>query len=144
MTDKMFFTLFISIAALISAAIIYNPNPAPVPIARTGVASWYSEKSTREERNENENAERKMANGKIFDDSEMLAASWDYDFDTELTVENLKNGKTVRVTVTDRGPCRRLYKEGRIIDLARSAFAKIADLDEGLIDVCITKARGEK
>jgi rare lipoprotein A len=45
----------------------------------------------------------------------------------------------VVVEITDRGPAKRLLNEGRKIDLSRSAFAKLADPDLGLIDVTARK-----
>ena len=139
--DRLFLVLVLGmVLAVLCHPMIWRRKPA-AQNSRTGVASWFSERSTQEERGEDKNSERRTANGEVYDDTKMVAASWDHDFNTVLTVENLKNGKTVRVRITDRGPCRRLYKEGRIIDLSRAAFAKIANLDEGLIDVRIEKAR---
>ncbi|MFO7605252.1 MAG: septal ring lytic transglycosylase RlpA family protein, partial [Desulfurivibrionaceae bacterium] len=54
-------------------------------------------------------------------------------FGTRVRVINIKNGKSVTVTVTDRGP----YVKGRIIDLTRAAFSKIGDLDRGTVKVRI-------
>ena len=39
------------------------------------------------------------------------------------------------VRVNDRGPHRRLVRQGRIIDLSKQAFLNIASLDKGLIDI---------
>jgi rare lipoprotein A len=47
--------------------------------------------------------------------------------------------RSVVVEITDRGPAKRLVKEGRKIDLSRAAFAKLADPDLGLIEVIIEK-----
>lgn len=53
---------------------------------------------------------------------------------TAVTVTNLANGKSVTCTVADRGP----YIDGRIIDLARATFGRIASTGAGVIDVRIT------
>ena len=50
-----------------------------------------------------------------------------------MLVTNVKNGKSVEVKINDRGP----FVKGRIIDLTRSAFSKIGDLDSGVIEVKI-------
>jgi uncharacterized protein YabE (DUF348 family) len=52
-------------------------------------------------------------------------------FGTVVRVTNLANGKTVTVTIRDRGPT----GPGRVIDLSDDAFARIADLNEGVIRV---------
>lgn len=46
-------------------------------------------------------------------------------------VTNRANGKSVIVKINDRGP----FGAGRIIDLDKVAFAKIADLGAGVVDV---------
>jgi rare lipoprotein A len=56
-------------------------------------------------------------------------------FDTLVKVTNISNGRSIIVRVNDRGPAKRLYQQGRIIDLTRKAFSEIADLGEGLVRV---------
>jgi uncharacterized protein YabE (DUF348 family) len=63
----------------------------------------------------------------------MTAAHPTLPFGTVVRVTNLENGKTVTVTIRDRGP----YGEGRIIDLSKDAFAALAPLSEGVIPVRI-------
>lgn len=62
------------------------------------------------------------------------AASPDYPKGTKLKVTNTDNNKSVVVTVNDYGPDRRLYPQ-RAIDLDKVAFAKIASLSAGVINV---------
>lgn len=52
---------------------------------------------------------------------------------TVVRVTNLANGRTVSCTVADRGP----YVAGRIIDLDREDFDRIASTSTGVIDVRI-------
>lgn len=99
-------------------------------------ASWYSVESC-----QREGTTGIMANGKRLNDDHYTAASWDYDFGTRIEVTNLKNGKTVICEVTDRGPNRRLYSNGRILDLSKAAFSAIADLREGVIPIKITEVQ---
>jgi rare lipoprotein A len=78
-----------------------------------------------------------MANGQPFDPDKLTAASWFYDLGTKVVVTH--ENRSVIVEITDRGPAKFLLKEGRKIDLSRAAFAKLADLDLGLIDVTIRR-----
>jgi uncharacterized protein YabE (DUF348 family) len=61
----------------------------------------------------------------------MSAAHRTLPFGTIVRVTNLANNKQVTVTIRDRGP----YVDGRIIDLSDSAFAEIASLSTGVINV---------
>lgn len=71
----------------------------------------------------------------------MTCACWNQPFGTRLKVTCLATGKSVIVTVTDRGPAKRL---GRAIDLAEGAFAAIADKRKGVIEVRIEKLNETK
>lgn len=76
-----------------------------------------------------------MANGERLVDTDLVAASWDYDFGTKLRVTNISSGKSVIVTVKDRGPAKRLYRRGRKLDLSRRAFENISELRKGVTKV---------
>lgn len=95
-----------------------------------GVASWYSESDP--------GINRHTANGEVFNDTKMTCASWDFPFGTRLRVTNVRNGKSVVCTVNDRGPAKRL---GRLVDLTKSAFRKIAEPRVGLIRVRMSVVR---
>ncbi|BCJ59333.1 hypothetical protein Jiend_27550 [Micromonospora endophytica] len=71
------------------------------------------------------------ANGETFNPEEMTAAHKTLPFNTKVRVTNPANGKSVTVRINDRGP----FIEGRCLDLSRAAFAKIASLDLGHINV---------
>ena len=84
-----------------------------------------------------------MANGKPFNPDKLTAASWFYPLGTRVRVtvsDQLMRSRNVLVTITDRGPAWELVREGRVIDLARAAFKKIATPDLGLIQVTIQLA----
>ncbi len=66
---------------------------------------------------------RPTASGEAFDPDELTAAHRTLPFGTCLRVENLGNGRSVRVRVTDRGP----YAKGRLIDVSEAA-ARALDL----------------
>ena len=65
---------------------------------------------------------RKTASGTKFDNEKYTAAHRKFPFGTKVKVTNEVNGKSVIVTVTDRGP----FTKGREIDLTRRAFMDIA------------------
>ncbi len=102
----------------------------PTAASKQGLASWYGEA----ERG------RLMANGHKFNPDRMTAASWFYPLGTKVRVTvsspNFES-RSVLVTVTDRGPARRLVEQGRVIDLGRAAFRKIAPPDLGLVKVVV-------
>jgi rare lipoprotein A len=75
-----------------------------------------------------------MANGQRFDCHKLTAASWYFPFGTELRVLNIKNGESVVVTITDRGPNLRLH---RILDLSSAAADQLDYLGEGLTAVFV-------
>lgn len=99
-------------------------------------ASWYS-------LNDHTYAWRHTttANGEVFDENALTAASWLYPMNTRLKVTNVANGKSVIVRINDHGPSKRLVRKGRIIDLSRGAFARIADLNSGVIQVSIEEVK---
>jgi uncharacterized protein YabE (DUF348 family) len=75
--------------------------------ASTGGATWYSYTGT------------------------MAAANPWLPLGSYVKVTNIANGKSVVVKINDRGP----FGKGRILDLDKVAFQKIADLGAGVIDV---------
>jgi rare lipoprotein A len=86
-----------------------------------GIASYYG----------NGFQNKQTASGERFNKYSMTAAHRTLPFGTKVIVKNIRNGKTVKVRINDRGP----FVRGRIIDLSRGAFSEIASLDEGLAKV---------
>ena len=91
--------------------------------SESGTASYYAMKFHN----------RKTASGERFDNYSMTAAHKTLPFGTKVKVTNIRNGKSVKVTINDRGP----FVKGRIIDLTRAAFAKIEKVDKGITKVKI-------
>lgn len=118
MTPRKFIALFVG------ALCISTPAAAET-------ASWYSYESCLKEGSSG----RYTASGELFDHEALTCASWQYPFGTRLKVTNLQNGKSVMVTVNDRGPAKRLLKKGRVLDLSKGAFAKIAKLKSGVVQI---------
>ena len=105
------------------------PMKAKVPNAAkslrmnlVGTASWYGKR----------HQGRKMANGKRFDSHKLTAASWYFPLGTTIRVVNAKNGESVVVTITDRGPNLRLH---RLIDLSQAAAERLDYVGQGLTPV---------
>jgi rare lipoprotein A len=64
---------------------------------------------------------RPTASGAIYTGRGMTAAHRTLPFGTKVRIKNVRNGKTVEVTITDRGP----YYAGRAYDLSPAARAAI-------------------
>lgn len=73
------------------------------------------------------------ASGIIFNNNKLTCAHRTLPFGTKIRVTNIKNNKSVIVTVIDRGP----FVKGRVIDLSQKAFKSIASLSSGYITVKI-------
>jgi rare lipoprotein A len=69
----------------------------------------------------------KTACGGVYSASKLTAAHRNLPCGTRLRVTNLRNGKTVRVTVTDHGP----FSNGRILDLSYAAAVHLAFVKQG-------------
>lgn len=120
-------TSTVRLVALALAAVAFLLLSGPV-LAACGAASFYG----------SAHHGKAMANGRPFDMNAMSAASWNYPLGTVVKVRSQRTGKEIRVTITDRGPAKRL---GRVIDLSRAAFAKLAPTSKGVIAVCLTGVR---
>lgn len=101
-------------AALIVSITVLNSGVAVQAKGHTekGVVSWYRQN-------------KKIKNG---------AAHKSIAFGTKVKVKNNSNGKTTTVVINDRGP----YVNGRILDMNRDAFAKVANPSAGLFNGTIT------
>lgn len=83
----------------------------------------------------NYNKKRKMANGEYYNPDKYTCAMNKYPMGTMLRVRNLRNGKTVDVKVTDRGP----FVKGRIIDLSVVAAQELEIMHCGIAKVEIVR-----
>ena len=122
--------LFISILAFsnleANAQSRFNRENRPVKIAQpTSQASYYGRAWNG----------RKTACGEVFNTDSFTCAHKTLPFGTMLKVTNKKNGKSVIVRVTDRGP----YINGRIIDLTLAAAQKIDMVHSGVVPVEIAQ-----
>lgn len=109
--------------------IVWLPMPAPQPLV--GMASFYGD----------EDQGKPMANGKPFNKNKLTAATYDLPLGSRVRVTNLKNGKSIVVVITDRGPNHRLH---RLIDLSEEAAARLGYTHQGLTLVSVNSTKGEK
>ena len=121
----LFFAASLLSASTVSAASRPKGHSGGAKSHFVGVASWYGE----------QHQGLKMANGKRFDRRKLTAASWYVPLGTVLRVVNLENGRSVTVTVTDRGPNLRL---NRILDLSEAAAKKLNYIEKGLTPVFVS------
>lgn len=77
---------------------------------------------------------QKVASGGWFNPNALTAAHKTLPFGTRVQVTNQHNGKSVTVTINDRGP----YVAGRIIDLSSAAAGVIGMKSAGVVPVKVT------
>lgn len=95
----------------------------PVPVVTKtyhGKASWYEIKC---------NGGTHTASGIPLRDYAMTAAHKTLPMGTRVRVTNTKNGKSVVVKITDRGP----YIKGRIIDVTKGVAKKLGFIHTGVV-----------
>lgn len=103
-----------------------EPTRPAQKVQEVGKASWYGSGHQGKE----------TANGESFNQQELTAASPTLPLGTKATVTNLETGKSVQVTINDRGP----YVKGRKIDLSRAAAQQIGVNKKGVAKVKIAAA----
>lgn len=103
---------------LLPLFIILSTFAAQSVSAEEGVAAYYSNKFQG----------RKMVNGQRYDKNKLTAAHKTLPLGTKVKVTDLKNNKSVVVTITDRGP----HSPKRIVDLSYAAAKKIGLIRAGL------------
>ena len=114
-TGKTMFKILFLAASLLTAT-------DAVAATKCGKASWYGPGFNG----------RTTANGEIFDENKMTAAHKTLPFGTKVKVKH--NGKSVVVTINDRGP----FVKGRIIDLSKAAAGQLGLIKKGVGRVCLT------
>lgn len=109
--------LWAFLTAALVLAVITNASARD----QRGTASWYGR----------DHHGRQMANGRRFDMRAATIAHRTLPLGSVVTVRNLENGRTVRATVTDRGP----YARGRVADLSRGLAKSLGFLRQGVAPV---------
>ena len=101
-----------------------DDQPPPAAQRFSGNISWYG----------NPFHGRKTASGQIFDMNKLTSAHKKLPFFTRVLVENPKTGKTVIVSVTDRGP----FVKTRVMDVSRESARRLGILLGGIAYVDCT------
>lgn len=125
-------------AAVLAVALLVGACATPAPPAsaqirqtdaaperpgysEVGLASWYGKPYHG----------RQTASGRIYNMFELTAAHRTLPFGTRVRVTNLENGRTVVLTITDRGP----FVSGRVIDVSLRAAQELRFQNKGLARV---------
>lgn len=130
-------TLAASVCALFPSVFGFAAEPVSEPIACSasasstppprrhviGHASWYGAQF----------ANRPTASGALFDPEKLTAAHRKLPLGTKVVVTNLHNGRSVLVTINDRGP----YWGNRVIDLSYRAARVLGMVQRGVARVRI-------
>jgi rare lipoprotein A len=95
-----------------------------VTSTQSGIASYYGY-----------GAGSQTASGQRFNPNAMTAAHRTLPFGTKVRVTNKRNGKSVVVTINDRGP----FIRGRVIDLSTAAAGVIGMKSSGLAPVTVER-----
>ncbi len=95
----------------------YHVLPSSEGYVERGIASWYGKKFHG----------RKTSSGETYNMFAMTAAHKTLPLPTRVSVKNLSNGKSIIVTINDRGP----FVAGRIIDLSYAAAKKLDIINAG-------------
>jgi rare lipoprotein A len=112
-----------ALGALVPGRTVAEPVPAT---AVTGQASWYGD----------EFARRQTASGEPFDPGKLTGAHRTLPLGTRVRVTNLVNGRSVLITINDRGP----FLPRRDIDLSYGAARALGMLRRGVARVRIELA----
>jgi rare lipoprotein A len=95
--------------------------PGETKVGQIGYASWYG----------GERHGMATASGGLFNKNELTAAHPTLPLYSRVRVTNMANGRSVMVSITDRGPSH----QGRIIDLSQSAAEELGMRNRGVARV---------
>ncbi|THU30750.1 septal ring lytic transglycosylase RlpA family protein [Niastella caeni] len=115
---------------IIAATTLLSLTSCARKITETGKASFYADKFQG----------RPTASGEVFKQEKLTAAHRTLPFGTEVKVVNLANGRSVKVTINDRGP----FAAGRILDVSKKAARKLGMLQAGVTTIEIRYKRKKK
>ncbi|GAB3661300.1 septal ring lytic transglycosylase RlpA family protein [Hymenobacter agri] len=99
----------------------------PRGAVQTGLGSYYASKFNG----------RPTASGSIYRPGGMTAAHNTLPFGTVIRVTNTRNGRSVDVTVTDRGP----HTRGYIVDVSHRAAMQLGIIEAGVVPVEVAVLR---
>ena len=94
---------------------------------QSGQGSYYADKF----------AGRATTSGAPYRPGQLTAAHNTLPFGTKIKVTNVRNGRSVKVVVNDRGP----HVKGRIVDVSKRAARKLGLLEAGVVPVQLKVVR---
>jgi len=115
------FLAALGLASLVSGAPPVRGEMLALSAVRIGHASWYGE----------EFARHPTASGELYDPSKLTGAHRTLPLGTRVRVTNLTNGRSVLVTINDRGPYigqREIdlsYRAARVLDMVRRGVTRV-------------------
>lgn len=119
---KRIVALLLALSITCGCALIRRePSPPRIKRVEVGWASWYGKKFHG----------RRTASGEVYDMYQLTAAHKILPLGTGVMVTHVRNGKSVMVTINDRGP----FVRGRIIDLSYTAAQALGMVEEGVAKV---------
>jgi rare lipoprotein A len=126
----------LAVALALACAHAPPPSPAAPPAQRgaetnaghgeVGLASYYARRFQG----------RTTASGARYDMNGLTCAHPTAPFGTRLRVTDLESGRSVVVTVTDRGP----FSDGRIVDVSLAAARRLGLVQRGVARVRVERA----
>jgi rare lipoprotein A len=111
------------VAALATGCLSFVSGETLASGNQCGGASWYSLPG------------QKTASGERMNPNAMTAAHKTLPLGSVVRVVNQKTGKSIQVTINDRGP----FVKGRIIDLSKAAGRQLGIIPAGTGKVCIVR-----
>ena len=115
------------LAACSSSRRVSPGGKAPHGAVQTGLGSYYASKFNG----------RATASGSTYRPGDLTAAHNTLPFGTLIRVTNTRNGHSVEVTVTDRGP----HTKGYIVDVSRRAAVQLDIIEAGVVPVEVVVVR---
>ena len=103
------------------ASLLASCGGSKSAFTQSGQGSYYADKF----------AGKPTASGAPYRPGKLTAAHNTLPFGTKIKVTNTRTGRSVKVTVNDRGP----HVKGRIVDLSKKAANKIGLVDAGVAPV---------
>jgi rare lipoprotein A len=126
-TYSMFAAGLLWLLLLLSSAPAGAQTAVALGHTEVGVASFYHDRFHG----------RTTANGERFDQSSYSAAHRTLPFGTKVRVTRVDTGRSVVVTINDRGP----FRKGRVVDLSLQAARDLGMIDQGLVKVKVEVLR---
>lgn len=108
----------VGVLAALAAGCAFFDRSGRDGFTQVGIASWYD-------------PGRRRVQGRLYDSDDLTAAHRTLPYGTRLRITNLENGRRVVVVVNDRGP----FVRGRVVDISRSAAARLGIVRRGLARV---------